>query len=66
MFKFTHESIDSQKCQPVVAAIEADNETSIEFAFSIATHSGEFKLTESELQYMMDEVKKLKNTNWSC
>ena len=66
MFKFTDEKIDSQKCQPVVTAIDADNETNIEFAFSVATHSDEVTFTESELQYMMDRVQKLKNTNWSC
>lgn len=57
MFKFTDGKIDSTMSRAVVHSIEADGEVEIDFAFSIVANGREYVFTESELQYMMDEVK---------
>ena len=66
VFKFTDKKIDSQHCQPEVKGVSHEDGMSIEFGFTVKINNEKSFFTESELQYMMDEVKKLKNTNWSC
>ena len=66
MFKFTDGKIESTMSRAVIHAVDVDGELQIDFAFSIVVNNREYNFTESELQYMMNEVKTLKNTNWSC
>ena len=60
VFKFTDGKIDSTMSRAVVHAVAVDGELEIDFAFSIVANNREYVFTESELQYMMDEVKTMK------
>lgn len=60
MFKFTDGKIESEWSRAVVHSVEVDGEVEIDFAFSIVANNREYNFTESELQYMMDEVKAMK------
>tara|TARA_R100001594_G_scaffold4891_1_gene16131 strand:- start:27 stop:221 length:195 start_codon:yes stop_codon:yes gene_type:complete len=60
MFKFTDGKITSEMSRAVVHSVEVDGDIEIDFAFSIVANNREYIFTESELQYMMDEVKSMK------
>tara|TARA_Y100000588_G_scaffold170332_1_gene184129 strand:- start:3665 stop:3856 length:192 start_codon:yes stop_codon:yes gene_type:complete len=60
MFKFTDGKITSELCQPVVTSIVEDGEVVVDFGYSLIIDNEEFVFTESELQYMIDQVKDFK------
>ena len=60
MFKFTDGKITSEMSRAVVHTVEVDGELQIDFAFSVVANNREYNFTESELQYMMDQVKSMK------
>ena len=60
MFKFTDGKITSELCQPVVTSIVEDSEVVVDFGYSLIINNEEFVFTESELQYMTDQVKDFK------
>ncbi len=60
MFEFDDVSIISSLCQAEVLTREVDGELEIDFGYTIVVDGKKISLTESELQYMMDEVVKVK------
>ena len=60
MFKFTDGKITSELCQPVVTSIVEDGEVVVDFGYSLIINNEELVFTESELQYMIDQVKDFK------
>ena len=60
MFKFTDGKITSELCQPVVTSIFEDDEVVVDFGYSLIVNNEEFVFTESELQYMIAQVKDFK------
>ena len=60
MFKFTDGKINSDMSRAVVHSVEVDGEIEIDFAFSVVANNREYVFTESELQYMIDQVKDFK------
>ena len=60
MFKFTDGKITSELCQPVVTSVVEEDEVVVDFGYSLIINNEEYIFTESELQYMMDKVKNMK------
>jgi len=60
MFKFTDRKITSELCQPVVTTIVEEDDVVVDFGYSLIINNEEFVFTESELQYMIDQVKNFK------
>ena len=60
MFKFTDRKITSELCQPVVTSVMEEDEVVVDFGYSLIINNEEFVFTESELQYMIDQVKNFK------
>lgn len=60
MFKFTDGKITSELCQPVVTSVIEEDEVVVDFGYSLIVNNQEFVFTESELQYMIDQVKDFK------
>ena len=60
MFKFTDGKITSELCQPVVTSVVEEDEVVVDFGYSLIINNEEFVFTESELQYMIDQVKNFK------
>ena len=60
MFKFTDRKITSELCQPVVTSVVEDGEVVVDFGYSLIIDNEEFVFTESELQYMIAQVKDFK------
>lgn len=60
MFKFTDRKITSELCQPVVTSVIEEDEVVVDFGYSLIINNGEFVFTESELQYMIDQIKDFK------
>ena len=60
MFKFTDGKITSELCQPVVTSIVEDGEMVVDFGYSLIIDNQECVIAESELQYMLNQVKDFK------
>ena len=60
MFEFDDVDILSSLCQAEVWTRKVDGEAEIDFGYCLIVNNTEVVLTESELQYMMDEIAKVK------
>lgn len=61
IFKFLDDKITSQLCQPVVTSVNLEtSDIEVDFAYSLIVNNREVLLTESELEYMLDSVRDLK------
>lgn len=56
MFEFYDSQISSQLSHSVVTVVDCD----VDFGFSLIVNNREIVLTESELQYMLEQVDNIK------
>ena len=56
MFEFYDSQISSQLSRSVVTVVDCD----VDFGFSLIVNNREIVLTESELQYMIEQVENIK------